>query len=155
MARYHSWIPLAGEKYCFEFSVYWHHHLNWAAQPWMLSTICQQGFHYRWITDKLTHPSNLSSQNRPRCSFHQSWRYYHSGYTSLVSRSWHSSRIGSCIEISRTVVWLPYNFFWIPGSILRSAFVRILKGKEVVPPVINHPPACFRVLRYTWLYSTN
>jgi hypothetical protein len=42
--------------------------------------------------------------------------------------------------------------FWIPGSILRSALpklVKYFKGKEVVPPVINHPPVCFRVLRST------
>ena len=42
--------------------------------------------------------------------------------------------------------------FWVPGSILRSAFpnlVRYYKGKEVVPPVENYPSVSFTVFRYT------
>ena len=42
--------------------------------------------------------------------------------------------------------------FWVPGSILRSAFpnlVKYFKGKQVVPPVENYPPVCFIVFRST------
>lgn len=51
------------------------------------------------------------------------------------------------------------TYFWVPGSILRSALpnlVKCFKGEKVVPPVENYPPVSLMVLRSTLSgYSTN